>query len=450
MADFPSFGRGRGAVGFTPLHSFGRGRSRLLTAPVSSTPKPVLAELNENPIDGNCDNLQNAGSETSPTKEDLYAEIATQIGFSIGESIASCLESRLGSGVGNSVVGSANNVLSEPSLLNVIVKSDVKEPVCFRGDGCDTCSVQEWEEMMMTFFKRRGVPVAEQADDVLSKLLGRAREIVKVGIRSKPSVCLERGPEPIFEILKQHFSDTACSSMPLADFYATLPNSGETPFDYWLRLNRAMEVTEDCLKRQNKSFAYLTKELTAMFIRHCPDSELSLIFKCKPLQQWTVADVHEKLLEHGKDRKCTPQFSAVSALSFQQQEVSPNVQQATGNSKCITPSPTSTSASLTDLHAKPPTDRLDHVIALLEKVLEGQPRQAKLPAKDDVRVPRNQTHKIVPCVICGDTEHSTYHHCRAHQLCFICHAGDHTRAQCPRAVSVRVRGPDSATQQLGN
>lgn len=116
----------------------------------------------------------------------------------------------------------------------MIVKSDVKEPVCFRGDGCDTCRVPGWEEMIMTYLKKTGVQTAEQNNEVLNKLAGRAREIVGVGIRSKPSLCLKMGPEPIFEILKQHFSDTACSSLPLADFYGTLPNSGETPFDYWL------------------------------------------------------------------------------------------------------------------------------------------------------------------------------------------------------------------------
>ncbi|MEQ2302620.1 hypothetical protein AMECASPLE_008575 [Ameca splendens] len=75
-----------------------------------------------------------------------------------------------------------------------------------------------------------------------------------------------------------------------------------------------MDLTKDCLKRQNNSFAYLTKELTAMFIRHCPDLEL------QPLQQWTAADVHEKLLEHSKDQKYGSQLSASSALSSQQQE----------------------------------------------------------------------------------------------------------------------------------
>ena len=107
--------------------------------------------------------------------------------------------------------------------------------------------------MMMVYLKKKGVPAAEQAEEVLSKLSGRARDVVKVGVRSRPHISLSGGPEPIFEILKQHFSETVTSGMPLADFYATLPKEGKDPFDYWLRLNRAMDMTQDCLKRQNKS-----------------------------------------------------------------------------------------------------------------------------------------------------------------------------------------------------
>lgn len=102
-----------------------------------------------------------------------------------------------------------------------------------------------------------------------------------------------------------------------------------------------MEITEDCLKRQDKSFEYLTRGLTAIFICHCLDSELSLIFKYKPLQQWMVADVHEKLLEQNVVQECTPQHNAASALCVQLQEVSPKVHQVTCSTKSNTPSPTS-------------------------------------------------------------------------------------------------------------
>ena len=144
--------------------------------------------------------------------------MATQIGLSIGETIAACLESRLGNGLGTSSVGPAGNTVMDPSLLNVVIRSEAKEPVGFKGDGRDGHTVQEWEEMMMVYLKKKGVPAAEQAEEVLSKLSGRARDVVKVGVRSRPQISLSGGPEPIFEILKQHFSDTVTSGMPLADF----------------------------------------------------------------------------------------------------------------------------------------------------------------------------------------------------------------------------------------
>lgn len=56
-----------------------------------------------------------------------------------------------------------------------------------------------------------------QVEDILGKLRGRARDVVTVGLCSKPSLDLKSGPQPVFDILKQHFSDSVTSFMPLAD-----------------------------------------------------------------------------------------------------------------------------------------------------------------------------------------------------------------------------------------
>lgn len=90
------------------------------------------------------------------------------------------------------------------------------------------------------YLVRRGIEVSEQAEEVLNKLRGRASDVVKVGLRSKPSLNLQSGPRPIFDILKQHFSDSVTSFMPLADFYDTKPFPTETAVDYWIRLNIAV------------------------------------------------------------------------------------------------------------------------------------------------------------------------------------------------------------------
>ncbi|KAL0149055.1 hypothetical protein M9458_055670, partial [Cirrhinus mrigala] len=159
-------------------------------------------------------------------------------------------------------------------------------------------------------------PIEEQADEVMSRLMGRAREVVRVGLRSNPSIDLCKGPSSIFDLLKQHFNDTAYSSMPLADFYGTLPHAGKDPFDYWLRLNRAMDMAEDCLKRENKKTDHLSRELTVMFIIHCADPELSLIFKCRPVEQWTAADVHAHLEEYGREKRCREDCSSIAKPLF--------------------------------------------------------------------------------------------------------------------------------------
>lgn len=422
-----TFGRGRGFLSFTPVPPAGRGRGFLLFSPEASTPKPDSFESAKAG-----DIFVNPKSDASPTvkvnegvNEKLLTDIASQIGVSIGESIASCIESRLSNTP--SVVGATTG---EPSLLNVIVRQDVKEPTCFKGDGTDTCSVQEWEVMMMSYLRKRGVPVSEQAEEVLSKLVGRAREVVKVGIRSKPVLTLTDGPEPIFEILKQHFSDTLTSSLPLADFYATKPHSGEQPLDYWLRLNRALEVTEDSLKRQNKTFDYLSRDLAAMFVQNCPDTELSLIFKCKPLQQWTVADIHEKLVEHCRDCKQTPKQKINNVLCSQRQEVAAPVQSA----NVTNTDPAAVASSSSAQPAVASTDRLDKVITLLERVLAQQSQQHKNASKYNAHAQPSKVKSVVPCAVCGDKDHSTQYHCRSDRLCFTCFAHDHVRAECPNSV----------------
>lgn len=446
------FGRGRGYVSFTPIPTFGRGRSNLLFAPDSSTPAPGFerAEVCDATVtEFNQDDACTPKLVKDSVTEERLTGIASQIGLSIGESIASCIESRLGSGVGSSIMGPT---VTDPSLLNVIVRSEVKEPVSFKGDGHDTHTVQEWEAVMVSYMKKKGIPLGEQAEEVMGKLVGRAREVVKVGIRSQPSLSLSEGPDPIFEILKQHFSDTVSSGMPLADFYATLPQSGERPFDYWLRLNRAMEVTEDCLRRQNKTFDNLARDLTAMFIRHCPDPELSLIFKCKPLQQWTVSDVHERLVAHSREHKHMSRLGATNAVIAQRQGVDSRACQGAGIAEPVVVStvPVATEAAPVEKHGAP--DRLDRLIAMLERVLEQQPQQMGSFHRSNVQARRDQAAggRSLPCDICGEVGHTTRYHCRVNNLCFVCYAPGHSRGECPRAGAAKPGGAKPATRHEGN
>lgn len=74
----------------------------------------------------------------------------------------------------------------------------------------------------------------------MGRLMGRARDLVRIGLHSNPQIDTTQDPEFIFSILKQQFSKTIYSTLPLTDLYATTPEVNEKPLDYWIRLNTAV------------------------------------------------------------------------------------------------------------------------------------------------------------------------------------------------------------------
>lgn len=66
--------------------------------------------------------------------------------------------------------------------MSPIVKADVKDPPMYRGDGTDKYSIQEWIEMVETFMHKRDLPQSEQAEEVLSHLLGESKEHCQSGV----------------------------------------------------------------------------------------------------------------------------------------------------------------------------------------------------------------------------------------------------------------------------
>lgn len=56
--------------------------------------------------------------------------------------------------------------------------------------------------------------------------MGKARDVVKIDLRSNPSLNNNCTPDVIYNILIQYFSNTS-SCLPLQDFYSTLPNQRE-------------------------------------------------------------------------------------------------------------------------------------------------------------------------------------------------------------------------------
>lgn len=225
----------------------------------------------------------------------------------------------IGQQLADSIVTRLNNTSSAPSvpvsLENVSNKSDLahsrtldlsqvtlvaqgaKEPPAFKGDGSDAMAVDEWEECMKNFICKSEIAVENQADEIMVHLRGRARDIVRFGIRNG-EINVTENPNAIFCLLRKHFGVGLCSSKPLADFYSTLPKKNEDPYEFWLRLNRAVDTATCCLKERGKTFDDPSVEVTRMFIRHCPDKELSRTFRSKTLDKWSARDVQEVLDEY--------------------------------------------------------------------------------------------------------------------------------------------------------
>lgn len=88
---------------------------------------------------------------------------------------------------------------------------------------------------MTTYLRKKNVCAADQSE-IMSRLMGRVKDVVKIGLRSDPSLNVVQHPATIYAIPKQHFSDLSYSCMPLADFYNTLPKARESLVYYWMRL----------------------------------------------------------------------------------------------------------------------------------------------------------------------------------------------------------------------
>lgn len=243
-------------------------------------------------------------SKSDTTSADL-CNLITQLAHEIGQSISAQL---MKGSENEERMTSSQNVGLEPlsadphSLtmtgVKLVMQSDVKEPPSFRGESTDKLSIHEWEEQIDLYLRKRGVPTGEQAQEIMSRLGGRVRDIIKITLRSNPSLKPGEDPKVIIDILKQHFTELTYSSMPLADFYNTLPTVGENAMDCWIRLNKAVDVAEECLKRQGRYLEDPSKEVTMMFIKHCPDPALSAVLKFKTADKWKASEIQECLDDH--------------------------------------------------------------------------------------------------------------------------------------------------------
>lgn len=402
-----------------------------------------------------------------------FTDMVEQIGAQIGESIVTKL---LSAGVVNLTGDSktqteqCNSTARDVPHVTVHVKPN-KELQIFRGDGTDRCSVQDWIDMATTYLWKQEVPIHGQADEIISHLMGKARDVVRVALRSDPGLDVKQKPDLVFGVLRHYFSDSS-SCLPLADFYATLPTRGENPVDYWIRLNKAAELAIEGLRRQGQTATPLTHEVACMFVKHCPDPELSYVFKCKPVHEWTARDVQQRIDDYQREVRANGRASGAAQLKGCNSTITavhPNASTAAaapeGSFRSFSPpssgfqglvdsfpstatrepligSPSFSPSTAVSQNLQQSEQRLmgqmvDMFQAMMERMQHHNTQRPRRGAFNQFS--RNGRRREDACRVCSDPRHTTASHCLSDKLCFSCFAPGHVRLSCPASTSNQVQ-----------
>ncbi|XP_013867258.1 uncharacterized protein LOC106519938 [Austrofundulus limnaeus] len=369
-----------------------------------------------------------------PTQAGQSADLSlliTQLADKIGESITAKLQSDRST---HSLNSTTDSVVRTPDMsipnVSLVMHSDVKEPPIFRGDGSDKFSVREWEKLMSLYLQKRKVPVQEQSQEILAKLMGKAGDVVRIKLRNDSSLDHDAKPSVIFDILKQHFSDLIYSSMPLADFYNTLPTPGEDAMEYWIRLNKTVDVANECLERQGRRIDDPSHEVSMMFVKHCPDQSLANVFKFKSAEKWTACEIQGRLDEHLQERKSRAASIRLSTFDtsvrkVQSQSHVPKLDGASNADalKAQTQSLPFSSSTAVGVDV----DCMRSLVSVLDRLITQQTQiPASLHTQSTLSQPSNKL-----CRVCRLADHSTLSHCKRENRCLKCLSPGHWKKDCP-------------------
>lgn len=428
----------------TQTFSFGIGRGRriseLLQTPVRDSDARSPAFCSTRILGGVPAVLNQTETVSSfpPVTDSSLDTLITHIAQQVGQTIKDQLKSEMGQGLNETHAQSGvSQPSSDPTYLNLsgakfVLQPDTKEPPVFRGDGLDKNTVCEWQELMETYFKKRAMPLSEHHSEIMSKLTGKAKDVVRITLRSSPSMKPQENPKLIYDILRQHFSDVTYSCMPMADFYSTIPAPGETPVDYWFRLNKAVDAAEEGLKRLGKQMEDPCQEAAMMFVKHCPDPTLASIFRFKAPDKWTASEVQEHIdrlqIERKEQTLSKPKHSRPVAVHVQVSEPSP----------LETATPVEPVRQSENLKPSCHDDCLKTLMTAFDRALS----QNNHAVSDSIKPDHFQRRS---CRVCQSSEHSTLAHCRQKRLCLACFEPNHIKRNCPNLKSTQKS--DTSTQQ---
>lgn len=469
--------------------TFGVGRGELLSSLCFGRGRPVVPGINDSTVDQSAFQPPLIPAATSTPVVQAHAQ-PTQV---VTTEVLSNIISDLAKKIGDSITSNLSNMHLpshtqpqppvshppshiDPSQVKIVVQSDAKAPPYFRGDHSDAFSIQEWEGMMRCYLSRLTCEThTEMFDLIMSRLTGKARDVVKVSLRCRLGLSGDELITTVFDILRRNFSELTYSSLPMKDFYSTVPRAGEDAMDYWIRLNKSIDAADECLRRRGRLVEDPSAEVVMMFINHCPDPSLALSFQLKAAEEWTAAEIQDRLDSHVRkvkrtvvhsqhavhpsalsqsptDASCRPLFGVSSAMMG---EPAPHSLPAlssvdiTGQPQppgrvVNTPQPSASYGSphaqaVPQLPTPPPHQAAEpgtqQLVAMFDKVLSlcttslstGQ-RRPHQPSR-----PRGQNSaQRTSCEVCGSGDHTTHAHCRLYRLCLNCFSPGHMRRECPQ------------------
>lgn len=423
---------------------FGVGRGLFFRPLESRTPGPSVTALHTPRLTSTryVDRAMPSQAEQNPDLGSLITQLAEKLGESIA---AKLISDRCAHNTSTPVQP------SEMTLPNVkvVMQSDVREPPIFRGDSSDKFTVHEWENLMTLYLKKQAIPVVEHSQEVLAKLMGKAGDVVRIKLRNDTSINHTANPHVIFDILKQHFSELTYSNMPLADFYNTLPMPGEDAMEYWIRLNKTVDVVDEYLKRQGRGIDDPGHEVSMMFIKYCPDPSLASVFKFKSAEKWSACEIQERLDEHMQGQKTqaatvkplkvsTVEHKVLSQFHVPMAENTPASNTTVPSVPSLVPM---TTASVDNVCMRSLVNLLDRLVTQHTQVPANPRAQAAVP---------HSFQKV--CRVCRASDHSTLSHCKRENRCLKCLSPGHWKRDCPDQTNQRrsrsansAGGPD---QQL--
>lgn len=442
-------GRGRGLIGspipFPDIGSgIGRGLGRAAPNGLANSTHMPQTQFGSPPVlQAPCSSTPNATHDILSQMGDIVHQIGQQLADSLLTHLRTSPAAVTTSGVDHDSRASSQNPVSNASQLHVVSQRKVKDPPAFRGDSSDTVTLEEWIELMRTFIRKGGLPIEEQGEEILIHLRGKAKDVVRVAIKSS-GVDISRSPDSIYSLLRKHFTCKQFSHLPLQDFYTTLPEPQEGPYDYWLRLNHAADVTTECLKEQGKPHDSMSVEVTRMFIRNCPSSDLAVTFRSKTIDKWSAAEVQEVLSEYHSEGvikaagKRNDKRGEVAINRVEVNAISTPLRQAENPSQPVC-GLQSAPHTLSSQPSSADHSTLERLISMMERVLMND-TQSRSVSRRASGLPRLQGLNDTPCLVCKDVSHSALSHCKENRLCFQCFSPDHARNRCPHRGKSTVPG----------